>query len=156
MAAYRRLGAMLGRSSLFWAVLLVAVAGTLVYAPAYLADRATEAPSGFFGRPVDGWRFLAEAVPAMDDARAGDADDAAAIAVREFAGSAVRPVEVGLVFAVDRRVDVGAGQERRMVTAKRPLVWKVTGRTRPGEVLRVVGLIDFRSGELVYDVRTAA
>jgi hypothetical protein len=33
-------------------------------------------------------------------------------------------------------------------------VWMVTGRTRPRGPLRTVGLIDFQTGALTFDVRT--
>jgi hypothetical protein len=147
---------MLGRSSLFWAVLAVALAGTLVYAPAYVAERATDGgPVSFMSRPQEGWRFLAAVVPAIGDARAASAERAAAIAVRAFAGTSVRPTRVGLLFLPERRLAVGSGKERHTVTAKRTLVWKVAGRTRPGGRVRTVALIDFESGRLVYDVRDA-
>ena len=143
---------MLGRSGLFWAVLTVAVAGVLVYAPAYLAREATGPgePVDFLSRPQEGWRFLREVVPAMDDARAGTPSRARAHVVRAFAGSSVQPVRVALLYLPDRVVP---RQGRPPLAAKGTLVWKVTGRTRPGGPLRTVGLIDFHSGRLVYDVR---
>src|SRR3954468_1440994 len=104
---------MRGRSSLFWAVLTAALAGALVYGPAYLAGRATTGgPVDFMTRPQEGWRFLAAAVPAIHDARAPSAASAARIAVKAFAGSSVRPAEVGLLFLPDRRYVVRAGKER--------------------------------------------
>jgi hypothetical protein len=147
---------MRGRSSLFWAVLAAAIAGALVYGPAYLADRATAGgPVSFMARPQDGWRFVAAVVPAIGDARAPSAESAARIAIRAFAGSSVRPTEVGLLFLPDGRFVAGSGKDRHTVTAKRTLVWKVAGRTRPGGAVRTVALIDFESGRLVYDVREA-
>src|SRR5919202_779346 len=98
---------MRGRSSLFWAVLAAALAGALVYGPAYVAGRATPGgPVDFMTRPQEGWRFLAAAVPAIGDARAGSAAGAARIAVRAFAGSSVRPTEVSLLFLPDGRYSV--------------------------------------------------
>ena len=34
-------------------------------------------------------------------------------------------------------------------------MWRVSGRVRPGGPVLTVGLIDFATGELTYDVRTA-
>jgi hypothetical protein len=53
----------------------------------------------------------------------------------------------------DRRVPVRAGSGE--ATAKGRLVWGVSGRVRPGGPVQTVGLIDFATGELTYDVRTA-
>jgi hypothetical protein len=47
------------------------------------------------------------------------------------------------------------GEGSREATATASLVWMVTGRPRANAPLGTVGLIDFRSGKLTYDVRTA-
>jgi hypothetical protein len=148
---------MRGRSSLFWAVLAVLVAGVLFYGPAYLAREATAAsgPVDFLARPQEGWRFLFEVVPAIDDARAGSPGAARALATRSFRGSSVQPVRVELLYLPDRVLARAGRKGTRGIEANATLVWKVTGRTRPGGRLRLVGLIDFRTGELVYDVRIA-
>ena len=65
----------------------------------------------------------------------------------------VQPVRVDLLYVPNRRVPIGAGSGEAM--AKGRLVWRVSGRVRPGGPVLTVGLIDFATGELTYDVRTA-
>ncbi len=144
------------RGSLFSAIVAVLVAGTLVYGPAELARRSTGQgePVDFLTHPQEGWRFVADAMREIGSARAGSPDAAGALARRAFSGSGVQPVRVDLLYVPDRRVDLGAGSEQAM--AKGRLVWRVSGRTRPGGPVHTVGLIDFSTGELTYDVRTAS
>jgi hypothetical protein len=143
------------RGSLFWGIVVVLVAGTLVYGPAELARRSTGQgePVDFLTHPQEGWRFVADALSQIGSARAGSPAQAGALAARAFSGTTVQPVRVDLLYVPDRRVPVGAGSGE--ATAKGRLVWRVSGRVRPGGPVQTVGLIDFASGELTYDVRTA-
>src|SRR6476661_4371451 len=52
------------RGSLFWAVVAVLVAGTLIYGPAELARRSTGPgePVDFLTHPQEGWHFVADAL----------------------------------------------------------------------------------------------
>jgi hypothetical protein len=136
-------------------VLAVALAGLVVYAPAELARSSTGPmePVDFLTAPQQGWRFLLTAASEIPSARAGTPAAARRLAVARFAGSSVQPTRVDLLWVPDHRVPLrGAGS--RSATAKAALVWMVTGRTRPGGPLRTVGLIDFESGALTYDVRS--
>ena len=65
----------------------------------------------------------------------------------------MQPVRVDLLYVPGLRVPVGAGSDE--ATAKGRLVWRVSGRVRPDGPVQTVGLIDFATGELTYDVRTA-
>jgi hypothetical protein len=143
------------RGSLFWAVVAVLAAAALVYGPAELARRSTGQgePVDFLTHPQEGWRFVADAMREIGSARAGSPDAAGTLAARAFSGSDVQPVRVDLLYVPNRHVDVGAGSDE--ATAKGRLVWRVSGRTRPGGPVHTVGLIDFATGELTYDVRTA-
>jgi hypothetical protein len=139
------------RGRLSWAI----VAALLVYGPAELARRATGAgePVDFLTQPQEGWAFVITALDEIGSARVASPAVARRAAVAAFAGTAVRPQRVDLLYVPDRRVRLGKGSA--VATAKGRLVWKVTGRTRPGGPLVTVGLIDFQSGRLTYDVRTA-
>jgi hypothetical protein len=137
-------------------VLAVALAGVVIYAPAEWARSATgpHEPVDFLTRPQEGWKFMLAAASAIPTARAGTPSAARALAVRDFARSSVDPTRVDLLWVPSRRVRlIGGG--RRYATAKANLVWMVTGRTRPNGPLETVGLIDYSSGKLTYDVRTA-
>ena len=137
-------------------MLAVALVGVVVYGPALLARAATSPaePVDFLTAPVDGWRFLLTAAVEIPDARAATPAAARDLAVHDFAGSTVTPTRVDLVWTSNRRVRIRGGGSTP-VTAKGNLVWIVTGRTRAGGPLRTVGLIDFQTGQLTYDVRTA-
>ena len=76
------------RGSLFWAVVAVLVAGTLVYGPAELARRSTGQgePVDFLTHPQEGWRFVADALREIGSARAGSPEAAGALAARAFSG----------------------------------------------------------------------
>jgi hypothetical protein len=115
------------RGSLFWGIVAVLVAGTLVYGPAELARRSTGQgePVDFLTHPQEGWHFVADALRQIGSARAGSPAEAGALAARAFSGTTVQPVRVDLLYVPDRRVPIGAGS---------------------GEAT---------AGELTYDVRTA-
>ena len=143
------------RGSLFWGIVAVLIAGTLVYGPAELARRSTRQgePVDFLTHPQEGWRFVADALRQIGAARAGSPESAGELAARAFSGTTVQPVRVDLLYVPDRRVPVGAGSSE--ATAKGRLVWRVSGRVPPGGPVQTLGLIDFTTGELTYDVRTA-
>lgn len=138
-------------------MLAVALAGVVIYAPAEWARSATgpHEPVDFLTRPQEGWKFMLAAASAIPTARAGTPSQARALAVRDFAGSTVAPTRVDLLWVPGRRVRLIGGGGRSYATAKANLVWMVTGRTRPSGRLQTVGLIDYSSGKLTYDVRTA-
>ena len=138
-------------------MLAVALSGVVIYAPAEWARSATgpNEPVDFLTRPQEGWKFMLAAASAIPTARAGTPSAARTLAVRDFAGSSVDPTRVDLLWVPTRRVRLIGGGGRRYATAKASLVWMVTGRTRPNGRLQTVGLIDYSSGKLTYDVRTA-
>jgi hypothetical protein len=147
------------RSALFWAVVVVLVLGAALYLPAYLARSATAPgePVDFMARPVEGWRFLWEAVRTVPDARAGTPEDARRLAVQTFDDVRVQPVKVELLWLPGRRFTLqtkaGDGKGTRDVTTNARLVWKVAGRMRPDGPIETVGLIDLATGTVIYDAR---
>src|SRR6478735_12742822 len=144
------------RLSVLWGVTAVLAAAVLVYGPAELARRATGPgePVSFLTQPQQGWHFMLDTLDAISSARAGSPASARALAVRAFAGTAVLPERVDLLYVPDLRVPVGAG--RRPLTAKASLVWRVSGQTRPGGRVHTVGLLDFVTGRLTYRAGAAA
>jgi hypothetical protein len=148
---------MRGVRGLALGIVLVLLAGALVYAPAYVARAATarDEPIDFLSNPKEGWRFLLTAVRLVPHSRASTPERARALAVDAFRKSVVQPLRVDLLYLPGRRLPVRAPRGRKVVMAKGTLVWKVTGRAEPGDPIRIVGLIDFESGRLTYDVRTA-
>jgi hypothetical protein len=141
--------------SLLWGIIVVLAAAVLVYGPAEIARRATGPgePVSFLTKPQQGWSFMLDALDAVGSARAGSPARARALAVRAFAGTAVLPERVDLLYVPDLHVPVGGG--RRALVAKAKLVWRVSGQTRPGGPVLTVGLLDFTTGRLTYNVADA-
>jgi hypothetical protein len=141
--------------SLLWGIIAVLAAAVLVYGPAELARRATGPgePVSFLTQPQQGWSFMLDALDAVGSAKAGSPASAKALAVRAFAGTSVLPERVDLLYVPNLRVPMGAGTPPLVAKAK--LVWRVSGQTRPGGPVRTVGLLDFRTGRLTYDVAEA-
>ncbi|MGZ4480951.1 MAG: hypothetical protein ACXVY5_01995 [Gaiellales bacterium] len=145
------------RSGLFWAVVAVVVVGALVYVPAYLARASTapDEPIDFLTHPQAGWEFMFTAVTDLPGARLGSPSAARRAAVRMFSGSPVRPSRVDLMYLPDRVMKLRLAKGTRDLTANAKLVWRVTGRAAVGEPLVTVAVLDFRTGEVIYDVRLA-
>ncbi len=145
------------RLSLLWGIIAVLAAAVLVYGPAELARRA-DRPGRAGELPHPAAAGLAASCSTrstpIGSARAGSPARARALAVRAFAGTAVLPERVDLLYVPDLRVPVGAG--RRPLVAKAKLVWRVSGQTRPGGRVLTVGLLDFTTGRLTYRVGAAA
>jgi hypothetical protein len=136
--------------SVLWGLIALLAGAVLVYGPAELARRATGPgePVSFLTEPQQGWRFMLDALEGIGSARAASPASAKALAVRAFAGTSLLPERVDLLYVPSLRVPDGAG--RRPLMAKAPLVWRVTGQTRPGGRVRTIGLLDFASGRLTY------
>ena len=126
------------RGSLFWGIVAVLVAGTLVYGPAELARRSTGQgePVDFLTHPQEGWRFVADALSEIGSARAGSPGEAGALAAqRSRAHHASRCGR--LLYVPDLRVPVGAGSGE--ATAKGRLVWASVVPRPPGRAGAAVG-----------------
>jgi|SRR3954454_9926080 hypothetical protein len=147
------------RSALFWAVLAVVVLGAALYLPAYLASSATGRgePVDFMSRPLDGWRFLWDAVRTVPGAEAGTPREARGVAVATFSDARAEPLRVELLWLPGRRLAVPEpgedGQGSRDLTTNARLVWRVAGRIRPDGPIVTVGLIDLATGTVTYDAR---
>jgi hypothetical protein len=147
------------RSALFWAVVVVLVLGAALYLPAYVARSATAVgePVDFMTQPVEGWRFLWEAVRTVPDARAGTPEEARRLAIATFADARVQPLKVELLWLPGRQLTLQtktrSGQGTRALMTNARLVWKVAGRTRPDGPIETVGLIDLATGTVIYDAR---
>ena len=143
------------RGALFWTATAVVAAGIALYLPAWLAARAT-APDGgvdFYSHPIAGWRFLAEAVTELPGAAAGSPEQAGRIAAARFADGSAVPTRVDLLYLPQRWIEIDGGQGTGRLATNATLVWRVTGRLRPGGPLQTVGLIDLASGAVIYDAR---
>ncbi|MEQ8833776.1 MAG: hypothetical protein RIB67_04950 [Miltoncostaeaceae bacterium] len=140
------------------AVLLGAV---LLWAPAFVAHHHADSPGGVEvnrARIDQGWQFIIDAVRESRDARLGDDALALEYAQRLWARPSGRAERVELTwldgpFTVPVPSD-GArpAAERRRAEPPSPFGWVVWGMVRGGE-RQMIGLLDYRSGEVVWDIR---
>lgn len=148
------------RGRIAWAVALVMVIG-VVAVPALVAERYTDGPGGAeVGRArLDrGWEFLYHAVRLSRGARLGSEDLALVRARDAWAGRPAVAEEVELVY-MDGPFDVpvppgGTPPSAGDATAEplSRLGWVVLGSVRGGP-RQMIGLIDYPSGRVAWDIR---
>ena len=128
----------------------------VLWAPSLVARSFTTPaqPIDFMVRPDKGWRFLYDAVRLSRDPRLGSEGPALETAKRIWR----RVDAVELVYLVRPViVPVPAGglapsARERLVRPRSRLTWFVSGRIG-GRPRQVIGLLDFRSGRVIWDLR---
>lgn len=137
-------------------VIAAVAAILLLWTPALVARSYTTSaqPIDFLQRPDKGWRFLYDVVRLSRDAKLGSEGPALETAKRIWRRAdavelvyLVRPVTVP---APDTGPAVPPGA--RTVRPRSRLTWFVHGRIGNG-VRQVIGLMDFRSGRVIWDLR---
>ena len=128
-------------------IALVAVP-VIAWTPSLVASRYSDrSASDLLSRPVDGWRFLKDAVVESRAARLGW-EDAALARAREIWVSRPGAGAVALRWGTTR-VAVAPGV---WVPVRSPFNWIVSGRVRSGEARRVIGILDYSSGQTVWSI----
>ena len=150
------------RSRRFWTVVVIVIA-FVFYLPPFIAYRFT-APSqnmGFLTHPWRGWSFIYTAFTVPGDAQLKTSGDALRRAYAIFAGSSVDPREVRLLFLSEDKPytfthDVAGRQVSTTLTIPYRFTWLVSGviDTTHSKQLVPVALLDYRSGRVLYDVRS--
>ena len=133
------------------------VALAIVWAPSLIARSYTTGaqPIDFLRRPDRGWRFLYDSVRLSRGAKLGSEGPALETAKRIWrradavelvylTGPVTVPVPTGAVAPPPRA---------RTVRPRSRLTWFVSGRIRSSGPRQVIGLIDFRSGRVIWDLR---
>lgn len=143
--------------------LIAAGAVAAVWGPSLVATAYAERPTAteYLANPVEGWMFLKEAVTASRNPRLGTADAAMQQASQVWAGPPAVATDVSL-RSIPSRWDVpvpaGAAQPtaaRRVATPGNELNWVVSGRVKGGPE-QVIGLLDYRTGRVEWDIRPVA
>jgi hypothetical protein len=141
------------------------IAGAAVVAlwiPSFIATAYAEVPaSDYLANPAKGWDFLWEAVTASRNPRLGTADAALQEATQVWAGQPAVASDVSLKVIPspwDIPVPTGgvapaAGHD--VATPSDELQWVVTGSVEGGPD-QVIGLLDYRTGRVAWDIRPLA
>lgn len=139
------------------AVALIVVA----WAPALVAQRYAGGPGGAevgIARADQGWEFLYHAVRLSRGTRLGSADAALDTAREVWGGPPAVAEDVELTYLdgpFAAPVPPGGARPAAGAEVVRPssrLGWVVTGSVRGGPP-QMIGLLDYRSGLVVWDVR---
>ena len=150
------------RDKRFWIVLIVVAVIVVFYLPSLVAFRYTAATqnTGFLTHPWRSWSFIVTALTVPGDSRLKTSGNALRDADNRFHGSAIDPHEVRLLFLPEGRPytfthTLGDRTVTTTITPPYRFVWQVSGHidTLSGPDT-VVALLDYRSGKLLYDVRS--
>jgi len=150
------------RTKHFWAILIVVVALIVFYLPSLVAFRytAAEQRTSFLTHPWRSWSFAYTALTVPGDSKLKTSGQALRTAQSLFAGSQVHAREVRVLFlaagqpySFTNRV---AGVEvTATIKPRYRFVWRVTGTVDVApRTTVVVAMLDYRSGDLLYDVRS--
>jgi hypothetical protein len=151
------------RSKRFWIVVVVVAALFVFYLPSLVAYRYTASSqnTGFLIHPWRSWSFISTALTVPGDSQLKTSGSALRAADALFHGSAVDPQEVRLLFLPEGKPYtfthmVGRRTVTTTVTPPYRFVWQVTGHidTAGGPGRTIVGLLDYKSGKALYDVRS--
>jgi hypothetical protein len=121
----------------------------LVWAPSLVAMGYRDGSvADALARPDRGWHFLADSVLESRGAALGW-EDAALVEAKRRWQSRPRAEAVSLRWGEDS-IDVGT----RRVALRSPLNWIVTGTPKPGTPSRVIAILDYHSGRVVWSLKT--
>lgn len=150
------------RTKRFWIVVVLVAALIVALLPALVAFRYTAASQRmeFVKAPWRGWSFAVAALAVPPNAKLKTSGQALRKAVAVFRGGVVDPREIQLLFVRSRAPytfaqSLGGRTVTSTVTPSYRFIWQVEGHvdtlTHTGNV--IVGMLDYNSGALLYDVR---
>ena len=149
------------RSRRFWIILVVVVAAVVFYLPSLVAFRYTASPqnTSFLIHPWHSWDFAWTALTVPGNAKLKTSGEALRAAKDIWRGSKVDPLEVRVLFLDKGRPytfthDVDGREISTTVTPPYAFVWQVRGTISGKNEDSIVGLLDYRTGDVLYDVRT--
>jgi hypothetical protein len=138
----------------------------VAWAPSFIAEiydtdgQAGTSHENYLARPDKGWTFLADSVRLSRGARLGTAQDALDLAKNEvWTGPPVVPTRVSLIYGNNPfRVSVPPGgtepaATRAIARPQSELSWLVLGRVRGKGPEQPIGLIDYASKRVVWNIR---
>ncbi|MBJ7365415.1 MAG: hypothetical protein JHC53_02260 [Thermoleophilia bacterium] len=142
--------------------LIAGAAVVIAWIPSFVATAYSVQPAGeVLANPANGWAFLWESVTASRNPRLGTPDVAMQEAAQLWAGSPAVAADVSLKSLPSPwTVPVpGGGAHSRtghdVVAPADPLQWVVRGNVNGGPD-QIIGLLDYRTGRVVWDIRPLA
>ena len=138
------------------AIAVFACVGALgvVWAPSVIADRYASGPGGTDGvltRPDRGWEFVVNAIRASRGAQLGSSSRALARAQAIWnSGPAARSVK--LTYMDGPFLLSLPGGTTSSVSPSSRFGWSVFGRVRGEREARMIGLLDYETGRLDWDI----
>jgi len=147
-------------SKRFWVTVVVCVAALVFYFPSLVAFRYTASPQNvaFLYQPWKSWSFAFTALTVPGDARLKTSGDALREAEKIWPGPLLDVGEVRVLFLKEGEPytfthDVLGDDITTTVTPTYDFVWQVRGTIGRNDTDTVIGLLDYRTGEVLYDVR---
>ena len=150
------------RSKRFWATIAVITAIVIFLFPALIAFRYTAASqrNDFIRQPWRGWSFVVAALAVPANSHLKTSGQALRRAVWLYKGSAIDPREIQLLFVPKKQPytftqQIAEHSVTRTVVPAYRFIWQVAGHvdTLPHSGNVVVGLLDYETGQLLYDIR---
>jgi hypothetical protein len=149
------------RSRRFWVTLAVVVAAIVFYFPSLVAYRYTAPPQNvtFLYRPWRSWSFAYTALTVPGDAKLKTSGEALRAAEAIWPGPSPSVDEVRVLFVEENQPYefthmVDGRNVTTTIVPPYDFVWQVRGAVGKGTDENVVGLLDYRSGDVLYDVRS--
>ena len=149
------------QSKRFWTILIVCVAAFAFYFPSLVAFRYTAPPENvaFLYEPWTSWSFAYTALTVPGDAELKTSGEALREAEKTWPGPMIDVHEVRVLFLHEGEPytfthDVNGREITTTVTPTYDFVWQVRGKIGKTQSDTVLGLLDYRNGDVLYDVRS--
>lgn len=148
------------QSKRFWTILVTCVVVVVFYFPSLVAFRYTAPPQNvtFLYKPWRSWSFAYTALTVPGDAKLKTSGEALRAAKRIWPGPSPSVDEVRVLFVEEGQPyefthAVGGAEVTTTIVPPYDFVWEVRGTVGRGNDENIVGLLDYRSGDMLYDVR---
>ena len=148
------------QSKRFWIILIACVTVFVFYFPSLVAFRYTAPPQNvtFLYQPWKSWSFAYTALTVPGDAELKTSGEALRTAEKVWPEPQFNAREVRVLFLDEGRPypfthDVLGNEVETTITPTYDFVWQVRGTIGRDDTDTVLGLLDYRTGDVVYDVR---
>jgi hypothetical protein len=149
------------QSKRFWIILIGCVTAFVFYFPSLVAFRYTAPPQNvtFLYQPWKSWSFAYTALTVPADAELKTSGEALRTAEKIWPEPQFNTREVRVLFLAEGEPhtftnEVLGDEVKTTITPTYDFVWQVRGWIGRDETDTVLGLLDYRTGDVIYDVRS--